>query len=288
MLGAKIGALRRYVHTRTTNRLTRYLFAGAAIASMGIATAQQEPGLYATINTSMGAITVKFFEEEAPITVRNFVALTRGTKEWRDPKTGQMVRRPLYAGTVFHRVIPNFMIQGGDPSGTGMGDPGFTIPDEYSPSLNFDVPGRLAMANIGQPHTGGCQFFITEVPAPHLNGKHTIFGQVIEGQDIVTRIAYAPRNADNKPLTPVKIVSIVIKREGPPPTPRGAAPAAAPIEPPPPPPPDPTEISEGQTIDQVAAALGQPLKKAEVGTKEIYYYKDLKVTFVNGKVKDVQ
>jgi cyclophilin family peptidyl-prolyl cis-trans isomerase len=166
----------------------------------------------------MGAITVKFFEKEAPITVKNFVALARGTKAWKDPKTGQMVTRPLYAGTILHRVIPKFMIQGGDPAGTGMGDVGFTIPDEFSPNLKFDVPGRLAMANIGQPHTGACQFFITVVPTPHLNGKHTIFGQVIEGQDLVTKIVNVPTKAE-KPLTPVKIVSIVFKREGPPPAP---------------------------------------------------------------------
>jgi peptidyl-prolyl cis-trans isomerase A (cyclophilin A) len=178
----------------------------------------QEPGLYATFNTSMGAITVKLFEKEAPITVKNFVALARGTKEWKDPKTGQMVKRPLYSGTVFHRVIPNFMIQGGDPLGTGMGDPGFTIPDEFVSTLKFDIPGRLAMANIGQPHTGGSQFFITEVPTPHLNGKHTIFGQVIQGQELVPKITHVPANAE-KPLTPVKLVSVVIKRVGPPPAP---------------------------------------------------------------------
>jgi|ERR1017187_4094858 cyclophilin family peptidyl-prolyl cis-trans isomerase len=200
-------------------------FAQAPPAATPAAPPTREPGLYATINTSMGAITVKFFEKEAPITVKNFVALARGTKAWKDPKTGQMVTRPLYAGTIFHRVIPKFMIQGGDPAGTGMGDVGFTIPDEFSPNLKFDVPGRLAMANIGQPHTGGCQFFITLVPTPHLNGKHTIFGQVIEGQDLVTKIVNVPTKAE-KPLTPVKIVSIVFKREGPPPAP--AAKKAAP------------------------------------------------------------
>jgi cyclophilin family peptidyl-prolyl cis-trans isomerase len=177
----------------------------------------REPGEYATIHTSMGNITVRLFEKEAPITVRNFVGLARGTKDWKDPKTGQMVHgRPLYTGTVFHRVIPNFMIQGGDPLGTGMGDPGFTIADEFVPALKFDVPGRLAMANIGQPHTGGSQFFITVAPTPWLNGKHTIFGQVVEGQDVVDKIVMVKSAAD-KPLTPVKIVSITIKREGPPP-----------------------------------------------------------------------
>jgi len=174
----------------------------------------REPGLYATSHTSMGDITVKLFEKEAPITVKNFVGLAKGTKAWKDPKTGQMVTRSLYAGTVFHRVIPGFMIQGGDPLGTGMGDPGFTIPDEFVPSLIFDVPGRLAMANIGQPHTGGSQFFITVAPTPWLNGKHTIFGQVVEGQDVVNKIVAVPKGAQDKPVTPVKIISIVTKREG--------------------------------------------------------------------------
>jgi cyclophilin family peptidyl-prolyl cis-trans isomerase len=191
----------------------------AATPAAPAAAPAQEPGLYATFNTSMGAITVKLFEKEAPITVKNFAALARGAKEWKDPKTGQMVKRPLYSGTVFHRVIPNFMIQGGDPLGTGMGDPGFTIPDEFVSTLKFDIPGRLAMANIGQPHTGGSQFFITEVPTPHLNGKHTIFGQVIQGQELVPKITHVPANAENKPLTPVKLVSVVIKRVGPPPAP---------------------------------------------------------------------
>ena len=178
-------------HMKTTLGLLAFLagaFAQTPPAAAPAAPPAREPGLYATIKTSMGDITVKFYEKEAPITVRNFVGLASGAKAWKDPKTGQMVKRPLYNGTIFHRVIPGFMIQGGDPLGTGMGDGGFTIPDEFSPNLKFDVPGRLAMANIGQPHTGGSQFFITVVPTPHLNGKHTIFGQVIEGQDVVTKI----------------------------------------------------------------------------------------------------
>jgi len=183
-----------------------------------------EPGLYATMTTSMGVIKLKLFEKEAPITVKNFRDLTRGTKPWRDQKTGQMVTRPLYPGTTFHRVIPNFMIQGGDPAGNGTGDVGFTIPDEFAPALKFDIPGRLAMANIGQPHTGSCQFFITVAPTPWLNGKHTIFGQVVEGQDVVTKIVSVPSGAQDKPRTDVKIVSITFKREGPPPA---GAPATA-------------------------------------------------------------
>jgi len=186
------------------------------------------PGLYATFHTSMGDIKVKLFEKEAPITVKNFVALARGTKAWRDQKTGQMVTRPLYNSTTFHRVIPRFMIQGGDPAGNGGGDVGFTIRDEFVSSLTFDKPGILAMANTGQPHTGACQFFITVAPTPWLNGKHTIFGQVVEGQDVVDKIVNTPRNAQDKPQTPVRIISVLIKRVGPPPAPATPAKKGAP------------------------------------------------------------
>ncbi|MBM3775798.1 MAG: peptidylprolyl isomerase [Acidobacteria bacterium] len=188
--------------------------AGAAPAAPA-----REPGLYATLNTTLGPIVVRLFEKEAPATVRNFVALSRGGKPWRD-QNGQMVKRPLYPGTIFHRVIPRFMIQGGDHTGTGMGDPGFIIPDEFHPDLKFDVPGRLAMANAG-PKTSNSQFFITEVPTPHLNGLHTIFGQVVEGQELVAKIARVPVGANDKPRTPVRLSSVTIKREGPAP----AAPA---------------------------------------------------------------
>lgn len=174
----------------------------------------REPGLYATFHTTMGTIVVRLFESESPITVRNFVDLARGRKAWIDPKTGQKVNRPLYNGVTFHRVIPGFMIQGGDPTGTGAYYPGFTIKDEFHPSLRFDIPGRLAMANAG-PNTGNCQFFITEVPTPHLNGAHTIFGQVVEGLDVVKQIARVPRDANDKPRTPVRITSITFQREGP-------------------------------------------------------------------------
>jgi len=185
------------------------------------APAARAPGLYATFVTSQGSIVVKFYEKESPITVKNFVALAQGTKAFADPKTGQRVSRPLYNGLTFHRVIPGFMIQGGDPLGNGTGGTD-AIPDEFYPTLKFDQPGRLAMANAG-PKTGSCQFFITEVPTPSLNGLHTIFGQVVEGQDVVTKIARVPRDGNDKPRTPVKIVSVDITREGPPPAP--AAPA---------------------------------------------------------------
>jgi len=183
------------------------------------ATPARDPGLYATINTSMGPIVAVLFEKETPAAVRNFVALSRGGKAWTDPKTGQKVTRPLYSGTIFHRVIPGFMIQGGDPEGSGMGHGGIEpLPDEFSKTTNFDRPGRLAMANTGTPRSSTCQFFITEVPYPSLNGKYILFGQVVEGQELVTKITHVPTDANDRPKTPIKIVNITIKREGPPPT----------------------------------------------------------------------
>jgi cyclophilin family peptidyl-prolyl cis-trans isomerase len=184
---------------------------------------EREPGLYAVFNTTMGTIVAKLFEKETPITVKNFVALTRGTKAFPDPKTGQKVTRPAYNGVTFHRVIPGFMIQTGDPTGTGSYSPGWTIPDEFVPTLKFDQPGRLGMANIGEPNSGNMQFFITQVPTPSLNGKHTVFGQVVEGMDLVPKIAGVPRDGNDKPRTPVKIVTLTIKREGPPPAGAAAA-----------------------------------------------------------------
>jgi peptidyl-prolyl cis-trans isomerase A (cyclophilin A) len=183
--------------------------AGQAPAGQAAAT-PREDGLYAIMQTSMGQFVIKLFEQESPITVNNFVDLATGRKAWTDPKTNARVRRPLYNGLIFHRVIPGFMIQGGDPTGTGMGGTD-VIKDEFSPTLKFDVPGRLAMANAG-PGTGSCQFFITEVPTPHLNGKHTIFGQVVENQELVGRIARVPRNAQDKPQTPVKIEKLSFER----------------------------------------------------------------------------
>ena len=172
-------------------------------------------GLYAVINTSMGAITCQLFEKESPETVRSFVSLAMGTKQWKDPRTGQVKQTPLYDGTIFHRVIPQFMIQGGDPMGTGTGDGGFTIPDEWNRStLEFNVAGRLAMANAG-PKTTGTQFFITEVPTTYLNQKHTIFGQVVDNFNLVGKIARVPRDAGDKPKTPVVLQNIQVFRVGP-------------------------------------------------------------------------
>jgi cyclophilin family peptidyl-prolyl cis-trans isomerase len=184
------------------------------------APAAREPGLYAIFNTSLGTFVAQLFEKETPVTVKNFVALARGAKAWTDPKTGQKVTRPLYNGITFHRVIPGFMIQTGDPTGTGSYSPGWTIPDEFVPTLKFDQPGRLGMANIGERNTGNVQFFITDAPTPHLNGHHTIFGQVVEGMDVVKKIASVPRDANDKPRTPVRIITLTIKREGPPPAAR--------------------------------------------------------------------
>ncbi|MBI3682593.1 MAG: peptidylprolyl isomerase [Acidobacteria bacterium] len=183
----------------------------------------REPGLYGTMTTSMGSLTFKLFEKESPITVKNFVDLCLGRKEWRDPNTRLMTKRPLIPGTTFHRVIPGFMIQGGDPTGTGAGDVGFVIKDEFHPDLKFDRPGRFGMANAG-PQTGSSQFFITEVPTPHLDGKHTIFAQVMEGQDLLNQIARVPRGQDDKPRTPVRILKVSFERVGPAPpnAPEGA------------------------------------------------------------------
>jgi peptidyl-prolyl cis-trans isomerase A (cyclophilin A) len=146
--------------------------------------------MYATFKTSMGDIVVKLLPERAPKTVENFVGLAEGTREWTDPRSGQKVKTPLYDGTVFHRVIPQFMIQGGDPLGTGTGGPGYRFADEIGPENRFDKPGKLAMANAG-PNTNGSQFFVTEVPTPHLDRLHTIFGETVKGQDLVAKIARA-------------------------------------------------------------------------------------------------
>ncbi|MFB3776020.1 MAG: peptidylprolyl isomerase [Bryobacteraceae bacterium] len=171
-------------------------------------------GLYAVLNTSMGAITCQLYEKESPETVKSFVSLALGTKQWRDPRTREVKTTPLYSGTIFHRVIPQFMIQGGDPMGTGTGDGGFTLPDEWTRSgLEFNIAGRLAMANAG-PKTTSTQFFITEVPTEYLNQKHTIFGQVVDGFNLVGKIARVPRDANDKPKTPVVLQNITVFRVG--------------------------------------------------------------------------
>jgi peptidyl-prolyl cis-trans isomerase A (cyclophilin A) len=172
----------------------------------------RQPGLYATLNTSEGTIVCRLFEQEAPITVKNFVDLAEGTREWADPRTRQKSTSRLYDGTIFHRVIPDFMIQGGDPEGTGMGGPGYKFQDETKGSPHkFDKHGKLAMANSG-PNTNGSQFFITVAPTPWLTGNHTIFGEVIEGQDVANKITALPRNRQDKPLKDVVLQSVTIER----------------------------------------------------------------------------
>jgi peptidyl-prolyl cis-trans isomerase A (cyclophilin A) len=179
----------------------------AAPAARAQAPAQKEKKMtatYATFKTSLGDIVVKLLPEKAPKTVENFVGLAEGTKEWKDPRNGQMVKKPLYDGTVFHRVIPRFMIQGGDPLGTGTGGPGYRFADEIGPDNVFDKPGLLAMANSG-PNTNGSQFFITEVPTPHLNRGHTIFGEVVKGGELIAKITAAGNSK-------VKLDKVVITR----------------------------------------------------------------------------
>jgi len=169
-------------------------------------------GTYAIFNTTEGKIVVRLFPEVAPITVANFVELAEGKREWTHPLTGVKSKSKLYDGTVFHRVIKDFMIQGGDPAGTGMGGPGYRFQDETKGSPHkFDKPGKLAMANAG-PGTNGSQFFITTVPTDWLTGKHTIFGEVVEGQDVAAKITNVPRSSQDKPHKPVVLESVVIER----------------------------------------------------------------------------
>jgi peptidyl-prolyl cis-trans isomerase A (cyclophilin A) len=168
--------------------------------------------LYATLHTSMGDIEVRLFPQQAPKTVENFVGLSEGTREWTDPQSRQKVSgRPLYSGTIFHRVIEGFMVQGGDPLGSGRGGPGYQFKDEFSPELGFTRPYLLAMANAG-PNTNGSQFFITVAPTTWLTGKHTIFGEVTSGTDVVDAIIAVPKGAQDRPKTDVVIDSIEIDR----------------------------------------------------------------------------
>ena len=167
--------------------------------------------LTATLQTSEGTIVLRLFPDHAPKTVSNFVELAEGTRQWTDPNTRQTSSGKLYDGTIFHRVIPDFMIQGGDPLGTGTGGPGYKFGDEFHPELSFDRPYLLAMANAG-PGTNGSQFFITTVPTPWLNRKHTIFGEVIQGADVVDRISHVKTQAGDRPVTDVVLESVTVTR----------------------------------------------------------------------------
>jgi len=169
-------------------------------------------GTYAVFNTSEGNIVCRLFEKEAPKTVANFTELAEGKREWTHPVSRKKSKDKLYDGTIFHRVIPDFMIQGGDPAGSGMGGPGYQFEDETKGSPHkFDKPGKLAMANAG-PNTNGSQFFITVAPTTWLTGKHTIFGEVVEGQDVVDKITAVPRNRQDKPAKDVVLTSLAIER----------------------------------------------------------------------------
>jgi len=195
---------------KTTATLAFLLFASAAL----IAQSSAKPT--AIIDTTAGKMTCTLFPDKAPIGVANFIGLATGTRDWKNPASGATKHGvPLYDGTIFHRVIPDFMIQGGDPAGNGSGDPGYQFKNEVSSDLLFDRPGRLAYANSG-PDTNGSQFFITEVPTPHLNGHYTIFGQCDDASvALVKQIARMARDPQNdKPFRPVKINHITIVKGG--------------------------------------------------------------------------
>ena len=167
--------------------------------------------LTATLHTNQGPVVIRLFPDHAPKTVRNFVELAEGGKQWTDPSTGQTTTSKLYDGTVFHRVIPDFMIQGGDPLGSGRGGPGYKFADEIHPDLRFDRPYLLAMANAG-PGTNGSQFFITVSATPWLNGKHTIFGEVIEGANVVDLISRVKTGSQDRPAEDVIVESVTVAR----------------------------------------------------------------------------
>jgi peptidyl-prolyl cis-trans isomerase A (cyclophilin A) len=168
-------------------------------------------GTYAIFETSQGNIVIKLLEKEAPKTVENFIGLAEGTKEFTNEATGKKEKRNFYDGLGFHRVIPQFMIQGGCPRGDGRGGPGYTFADEFHPSLKHSKTGKLSMANSG-PNTNGSQFFITVAATPWLDNRHTIFGEVVEGQDVADKISNAPRDGSDRPRTPITVQKLKIER----------------------------------------------------------------------------
>jgi peptidyl-prolyl cis-trans isomerase A (cyclophilin A) len=170
-----------------------------------------EPGIYAKFDTTEGSFTIRLFDKEAPNTVANFVGLAEGTKEWKHPGTGEKKKAPYYDGIIFHRVIQGFMIQGGDPLGQGTGGPGYNFGDEFHPSRRHDKAGILSMANAG-PGTNGSQFFITLGPTPHLDNRHSVFGEVVSGLDVVKKIGSVPTGRQDRPVTPVVMNKVTIER----------------------------------------------------------------------------
>jgi peptidyl-prolyl cis-trans isomerase A (cyclophilin A) len=195
--------------------LAAVLFLPALVFSGAVAQTKAptvlKPGLYALFDTSMGSITAELYEKYTPIAVSNFVGLAQGTKAWRDAKTGNMVKRPMYENITFHRVIREVMIQSGDPTGTSAHNCGITIADEFLPGLTFNGTGRLAVANTGEPNSGACQFFITAENMPEWNEKYTIFGQVVAGMDVVVAINKLPGRGD-KPDHPAILRHVTIER----------------------------------------------------------------------------
>jgi peptidyl-prolyl cis-trans isomerase A (cyclophilin A) len=178
--------------------------------------AKLPPGVYAHFQTSLGNFTCELFEKQSPVTVANFIGLTQGTKQYTDPRTNQKSTKPYFDGTVFHRIMDGFMIQGGDPLATGTGGPGYEFKNEHSPDLKFDKEGILAMANAG-PDTNGSQFFVTLAPVAQLNGGYTIFGHVVEGMDVVHKIGsvpvkVGPSGEKSSPVAPVKLTKVTIER----------------------------------------------------------------------------
>jgi peptidyl-prolyl cis-trans isomerase A (cyclophilin A) len=168
--------------------------------------------VYADFVTTEGNFTVRLFDDETPRTVENFTGLAEGTKEWTDPRTNKKVQQPYYDGVIFHRVIDGFMIQGGDPLGQGIGGPGYTFGDEFHPRLRHNKAGILSMANRG-PNTNGGQFFITLGPTPHLDNRHSVFGEVVDGMDVVQKIGSTPTGNADRPLKDVVIETIKIRRQ---------------------------------------------------------------------------
>jgi len=191
--------------------LKKFIELIACGAVLGAQSPAFKPGLYTIFQTSQGAITARLYEKEIPIAVSNFVALAQGTKAWKDPKTGAMVKRPLYQNLVFHRVLPGVMIQSGDPTATGSHNCGITIADEFLPGLRFDQAGRLAVANTGAPNSGGCQFFITTDAMNQWTGKYTIFGQVVSGLDVADKISHTKVHGE-RPVDPPKLIGVTIER----------------------------------------------------------------------------
>ena len=169
------------------------------------------PGVYAQFVTSEGNFTVRLFDQEVPKTVENFVGLAEGTKQWTDPKTNQKVTRPYYDGVIFHRVIDGFMVQSGDPLGQGIGGPGYTFGDEFHPRLRHNKAGILSMANRG-PNTNGGQFFITLAPTPHLDDRHAVFGEVVDGMDVVSTIGRTQTGDRDRPVKDIVIKKVTIER----------------------------------------------------------------------------